>query len=176
MTFVYFIANERSHLVKIGTSTNPKLRLVQLQVGSVDELVLVAVVPGDERYEAALHKRFAEYRVIGEWFAWRGELRDLLNLIPSVDTEAAPPRIRAPRGPKPTLTGFAARLSGWLEHRGMNQAALARAVGVSTSAVAQWTNGSTTPSPESMDRIVGAFETTIAEFWGDQAKRKARAS
>lgn len=117
MTFVYFIGNERRRLVKIGTSDAPGSRLITLQAGTVDELRLLALVPGDERYEAALHARFAEFRVGGEWFSLRGELADLIALLPTVDEAAKAPRQRLRQ--KPSLTAeqrrrIKARNAAWL--------------------------------------------------------------
>lgn len=94
MTFVYFIANKRRGLVKIGTSDDPQKRLNALSNGGLDSLHLLAVVPGDERYESALHDRFLDLRVAGEWFRNEGELASLLSLLPSVDTNAAEPGTR----------------------------------------------------------------------------------
>jgi hypothetical protein len=63
----YLVGAEGSPLVKIGyTSTDPKQRLKALQTGQPMELSLLWSRAGD--YEGALHIRFAEYRVRGEWF------------------------------------------------------------------------------------------------------------
>lgn len=78
---------------------------------------------------------------------------------------------------------LAERLARWLDHRDLTQADLARSVGVSTSAVAQWFIGETEPTRSNLDKIVEAFDITLSEFWGDlpkassgPPKRKARAS
>lgn len=62
----YLIGAEGSPLVKIGYATNPKKRLASLQTGQPMQLTLLWSHPVD--HEAALHERFAEYRVRGEWF------------------------------------------------------------------------------------------------------------
>lgn len=102
MTYVYFIANRRRGLIKIGTSEDPRTRLLSLSNGGIDSLHLVAVVPGDERYESALHERFEHLRVAGEWFRHQGDLEAFLSLLPSVDLEARPHRIR--QRVKPSLS------------------------------------------------------------------------
>lgn len=62
----YLVGVEGSPLVKIGYSTDPQRRLKSLQTGQPMELSLLWSRAGD--YEGALHIRFAEYRVRGEWF------------------------------------------------------------------------------------------------------------
>lgn len=92
MTFVYFIHDPVSDTVKIGKATDVNHRLSSLRVGTTSKLTIAAVVPGDERYEAALHEAFDEYHVSGEWYRNEGRLRRLLEVLPSVDTEEPEPK------------------------------------------------------------------------------------
>jgi Meiotically up-regulated gene 113 len=62
----YLIGAEGSHLVKIGYAVDPKKRLAMLQTGQPLTLSLLWSCHGD--HEQALHRRFAEHRVRGEWF------------------------------------------------------------------------------------------------------------
>ncbi|MEU6215435.1 GIY-YIG nuclease family protein [Streptomyces sp. NPDC047023] len=63
----YLVGMEDSPLTKIGQTTGTlKSRLAQLQTGQPARLLPLLDVEGD--FEAALHARFAEYRVRGEWF------------------------------------------------------------------------------------------------------------
>ncbi|RPK23181.1 T5orf172 domain protein [Streptomyces sp. ADI91-18] len=63
----YLVALEGSALTKVGrTTVTLKSRLAQLQTGQPARLLPLLDVEGD--YEAALHERFADYRVRGEWF------------------------------------------------------------------------------------------------------------
>lgn len=64
--YVYFIRG--GDLVKIGWSTNPRLRLSQLQTASAERLRMVCAMPGSREDERALHVQFATLRVRGEWF------------------------------------------------------------------------------------------------------------
>lgn len=101
-SYVYFIANKRRGLIKIGTSEDPRKRLGALSNGGIDVLHLVAVIPGDERYESTLHDRFAAHNVAGEWFKHEGELASFLELLPSVNIDVEAPRFR--QRVKPSLT------------------------------------------------------------------------
>ncbi|MFF5853977.1 GIY-YIG nuclease family protein [[Kitasatospora] papulosa] len=62
----YLIGAEGSELVKIGHARNPQRRLAGLQTGQPAQLTLLWSQVGD--YERALHRKFAAYRVRGEWF------------------------------------------------------------------------------------------------------------
>ena len=69
------------------------------------------------------------------------------------------------------------RINRWRESRsGLTKAELARKVGVSSAAVAQWESGDTEPTHDSVEAIAKAIGISLPEFWGDPPKRKARAS
>lgn len=65
-TQTYLIGIEGSRLTKIGKTNNPKARLEQLQTGQPAALSLLWTCVGF--YEGKLHRRFAAYKVRGEWF------------------------------------------------------------------------------------------------------------
>ncbi|MFD3472049.1 GIY-YIG nuclease family protein [Streptomyces sp. NPDC058682] len=63
----YLVGVEGSPQTKIGRTTGTlKSRLSQLQTSHHARLLPLLNVEGD--YEGALHERFADYRVRGEWF------------------------------------------------------------------------------------------------------------
>lgn len=67
-THVYVIRSSSSKLVKIGYAVNPDQRVRELQTGSPGKLTVAWSIPGRERLERELHRRFAEHRKSGEWF------------------------------------------------------------------------------------------------------------
>lgn len=79
---VYFIRDALSGLVKIGTAGNPWARFGKIQSDCPGELTLLAVIDGGAGEEAALHARFAAYRVRGEWFRQGASLRGYLAQLP----------------------------------------------------------------------------------------------
>jgi excisionase family DNA binding protein len=83
---VYFIATTNNR-VKIGVSANPQKRLSALKTGATTALYLIGTIPGDHDEERQLHRKFARYRVKGEWFDLAGELRIYLRDLfgPAVD-------------------------------------------------------------------------------------------
>jgi hypothetical protein len=79
--WVYFVSDGIGH-VKIGFANNPWYRLVELQCGNALPLTLLATIKGGCDLEKALHARFAEHHVRGEWFRLESEIRDYISSIP----------------------------------------------------------------------------------------------
>lgn len=78
---IYFIQdNERFH-IKIGYTSddNPEARKRALQTGSSSGLTVLATMPGSMEDEKALHRRFAKWRVVGEWFSPHPEILKLIS-------------------------------------------------------------------------------------------------
>lgn len=69
---VYFL--RFSDRVKIGFSTNLAGRLRAIPHDEV-----LATIPGGAREERALHERFADLRVTGEWFLYEDPLRSFIE-------------------------------------------------------------------------------------------------
>jgi|SRR5580765_4237288 hypothetical protein len=66
--------------VKIGFSTDFRNRRRQLQDGLPRALDTYLIIPGGSfDAERELHKRFAKYRLRGEWFLFAGELADWIE-------------------------------------------------------------------------------------------------
>lgn len=65
---IYFIEAVGIDRVKIGTSINPEQRLLKLTHYMPCDVRLMKVVEGGYREEHALHHRFRDHRVKGEWF------------------------------------------------------------------------------------------------------------
>lgn len=67
---IYFIQDSGTLAIKIGYTAgdSPEARRKALQTGNPSPLVLLAAAEGDTTDEAALHRRFAEARIGGEWF------------------------------------------------------------------------------------------------------------
>lgn len=71
---VYFIRDANVPEVKIGYSGWVDHRLNTLRSQTRRELQLLRTIPGDMKDEKALHRRFQEYRIEGEWFRLEGKL------------------------------------------------------------------------------------------------------
>jgi len=74
---LYFLKS--GNAVKIGYSTNPRGRLHSLQTGCSEPAFFAKIIPGRRADEARFHKRYAEYRLRGEWFDLRGSLARYLE-------------------------------------------------------------------------------------------------
>ena len=75
--FVYLMKNIRNELYKIGFSTKPNVRERTLQ-SEEPEIALVCCREGTVAHEHALHAKYHDKRVRGEWF--RLSLNDVLEI------------------------------------------------------------------------------------------------
>ena len=71
---IYFLQDRAKLYIKIGFSESVPSRVASLRTASPNELVLLATCEGDRDAEAALHRQFAPYREVGEWFRPAPEL------------------------------------------------------------------------------------------------------
>jgi len=86
---LYFIQDTVTSAIKVGWSKDPKKRLTSLQTATANQLVLLGAVQGGLEHEAAMHAKFAEHRLHGEWFR-DVILREVLEII--AKEAANPPR------------------------------------------------------------------------------------
>jgi len=76
MRVTYFILARTLGRVKIGKALDPEKRLTELQTGAPEELELLLCLPNKPPFEESqLHQRFKNYRVCGEWFEYRHDLK-----------------------------------------------------------------------------------------------------
>ena len=67
--FVYFVqSGGEQGPIKIGSTSNVKGRIASLQTAHPEPLRVRLLVPGNTETELAFHRRFAEFRMSGEWF------------------------------------------------------------------------------------------------------------
>jgi len=72
---VYFLQAAEEGLIKIGFTTGrPSWRMTHIQTKERQKLTLLASMRGTREDEEALHARFANSRVRGEWFEPTDEL------------------------------------------------------------------------------------------------------
>lgn len=77
---LYIIKNEITGKIKIGVSNNVSTRIRQLECASGCSLKLLYTLPYSDNVfeiEQYLHKKFENYRSIGEWFTV--DVRDVIN-------------------------------------------------------------------------------------------------
>ncbi|MGY2732826.1 integrase arm-type DNA-binding domain-containing protein [Sphingomonas sp. UYP23] len=66
--FVYFVRASTGH-IKIGLTSNPEHRILDLQTSHAEPLLLLAAIPGGHAPEREVHRMFAGSRDRGEWFS-----------------------------------------------------------------------------------------------------------
>lgn len=79
MGVVYLVSevgNGFMEAVKVGwtSKTPPESRMGDYQAGNPRKLVMLGTLPGTKADEAALHQRFIEHNILGEWFRPAPEL------------------------------------------------------------------------------------------------------
>lgn len=119
---VYFIRAGIDGPIKIGTASDPRARLHELQTAHHDVLQLVREVDGDRSVEVGFHRHFAEYRIRGEWFTFHPSMLTIdpaAIVKPSVD------------GRRPNDVGAVIAALG-------GDSALSQALGVVPSAARNW--------------------------------------
>jgi Meiotically up-regulated gene 113 len=84
---VYLIGSPSSHLVKIGRSVKVMKRLGEIQCMSPVPLRVLWTTEGGAGLESALHWRFRQQRVYGEWFDFGVE--DPVAIVASAVEETA---------------------------------------------------------------------------------------
>jgi len=75
---IYLIRCETTGHLKIGWTINTAARLRTLQAASPTRLRLIGEFAGDRQREQELHQLLAAFRLHGEWFEYRSEVRQLL--------------------------------------------------------------------------------------------------
>lgn len=82
---IYFIRNTRSTAIKIGWSNDPFSRLIDLQVGNEDVLLLETTIPGSKLRETELHERWNRFSIRGEWFTAADEIEEFIKIARAVN-------------------------------------------------------------------------------------------
>jgi len=80
-TKIYFVQAGKGGPIKIGRADDPDKRLLELQVGSPERLVTLAVFDGPAWLERACHREFSKDQghLRGEWFKPTKRLLDFLK-------------------------------------------------------------------------------------------------
>lgn len=76
-TMIYGIQNASNGTIKIGVSENARRRFIQLQSATADKLIFLGVIAGQKDDEQAIHEKFKQYHVRGEWYECNEEIRDI---------------------------------------------------------------------------------------------------
>lgn len=84
---IYFIQSGPDGPIKIGKAVDPQKRLQTLQIGTHETLRLLAVIPGDRKREAEIHRHLKAHRHRGEWFAATAEVLAYISGLRDVEYE-----------------------------------------------------------------------------------------
>lgn len=82
MSDLVYVIGPESGPVKIGyTSKSVQVRLSTLQIGSPVTLFVIATIEGPLELEKYLHRLCVDYRLHGEWFEWKGTVKETTDLM-----------------------------------------------------------------------------------------------
>lgn len=84
---VYFIQPAGMPFVKIGYGIDPQKRVMDGQVWSPFDLEIIALCPGGCEVESAYHRKFANYRIRGEWFRMSSEIAAEIRRLRELDVD-----------------------------------------------------------------------------------------
>ena len=74
--YVYVFVNVDFGVCKIGYSNNPNKRLLQVQTGCPFKLKKQLTIIGGAEKESELHKKYKKFRLEGEWFSFKDQLKE----------------------------------------------------------------------------------------------------
>lgn len=161
---VYLIQCGPNGPVKIGKADDPKGRLSELQVAHWQTLTLVRVWEGSEADERALHARFADLRIRGEWFHFSRQMLGDVGL-PIVEEPPPPASPPAPSRPWPIKVADFKQLGATVRAlrtcANMTQEELAEKVGSSRSTIASIEAGHDLPGRDLTSRISLFFGVSL---------------
>ena len=131
--------------VKIGFGLDPEDRLRNLQTGNHLELRIIRMFDGGEAEESALHARFIDLHIRGEWHSFS---MAMLGDVGLVEIKASPDiEDHLPEAVPPIdAISFDARAVGARLHRtirakGMTQDAAAQSMGANQAVFSRWCRG-----------------------------------
>lgn len=164
-------------LVKIGITENPQSRIAALasQGGYKPARAWVSTpIEGAKRAELLAHKTLAPHNKAGEWFSI--DFDQAVTFISGIVTTATPSALKSANV---SIPEFSVRLSAALSAAGFPEKhhgradRLAKAFGVSKSAVNYWLNGDKLPSVDKIAALADMCGVSID--WlvtGSEAKAK----
>ena len=163
--FVYFmrpiLPSGIESPIKIGCSREPFTRLKESEIWSPFPLEMLTMAPGGHGDERRLHRRFAAVRIRSEWFRATSELMNVIEEIR--DTGTLPFTIVG------NYLGKLPGLENFLKKHSISRKDLARAAGVPTGRIKQW---SELDYHSDAARIIETFEylgieCTLADLLGE---------
>jgi hypothetical protein len=136
---IYLVLAAELGRVKIGHAADPYRRLQFLQTGCPTKLELIGVTDGDNSVERALHQRFADDHVHGEWFKFSAAIEAYAGTL------AKP--IKCGRAPLP------GKLGAWLHENRISAGKFAFLIQTSQATISRVCGGKRKPSYEMMRAI-----------------------
>lgn len=163
---LYFIQEGPGGAIKIGWTGNcVQRRLINLQIGNSNELVLLATIPDVPiSEEGAWHVHFGPHKKRSEWF------HPSPDLLEAIAARAVPAQAAAPK-PEPVMGPARQSLEDWLKTSGVGLTRFAERIGVSRQALHRYRTGERMPDRAIMAKIAQETDGAVRpnDFYEGQA-------
>lgn len=160
---VYCIRAGENGPVKIGHSNDPVGRLSDLQIAHYETLRIIRLFHGGEAEEAALHMRFSDLHLRGEWHSFSRLMMGDVGLVEIVTSD--PQQIEPPTSltidVTDTAAAIGARIRTLRKLSGMTQSELAIHLGIGRSSLASIELGHDLPGRNVLLRASAFFEVAL---------------
>jgi hypothetical protein len=149
---VYMIRAGEDGPMKIGKANDPVARCRELQTASHQRLFLMRTLDGASQVEQWLHGKFADRRIMGEWFSY---CPDMLVIQPPHFDEMKPSARRRPGA-----------LADYLFSKRIKLHEFANKIGQTASSVSRLASGVNKPTLDTIQLIYEAsdHEVTAEDF------------
>ena len=162
---VYMIRAGEHGPVKIGHSFDPAFRLGQLQISHWETLRIIRLFEGAEAEEVALHEKFADLYIRGEWHHFSRAMLEDVGLVEIIPTQIASGDVEPP---VPVFidedaSAMGAKISAHRKRAGLTQSELAQAIGVARSTLASIEAGHDMPGRDVLWKLCRQFGLPFIE-------------
>lgn len=162
---VYMIRAGEHGPVKIGHSFDPQFRLGQLQISHWETLRIIRLFEGAEIEEAALHQKFADQYIRGEWHHFSQAMLGNVGLVEIIPAQIASGDVEplAPVFINEDASAMGAKISAHRKRVGLTQSELALAIGIARSTLASIEAGHDMPGRDLLWKLCRQFGLPFIE-------------
>lgn len=118
--YVYLIQAGENGPVKIGATTDPRKRLIGLQVGHYEVLRILAIIPDSVAREAQLHEWFKADHIRGEWFRFSDAIQTFAALAILYNQTTPLPPLQIPE-PAPSQERYTSKKAFEIERQAIER-------------------------------------------------------
>ena len=168
--YIYFIEQDSDpKFIKIGYTTDLKIRTRQLQTGNPHKLNFLAIIYGNKEDEAEIHRKFQRLRQEGEWFTSDIEIYQYISLLEDVKD------LFLEQGTKTLVkeTVFSRNLSKFIKEKRVTLRRVSREAGVPIATLSGWIHGKTPGNFDAVYNIAQYLNVSLSKLLVDKEENIA---